>query len=309
MTSRRQFLMLGATLGAAAASLNLPYAQAKPVSARPTEGSGRNAGSAGKIKITQVRNATLIVEYAGVRFLIDPYLAEKEAYPGFEGTFNSQLRNPRVSLNTPLKTILDVDAVIVTHTHNGNPHGDHWDTAAAKLVPKNLPLYAQNEADAARIREQGFRNVQVLTRDTQFRGVALSWTPGRHGTEEAEKLGAHALGDVCGIVFRKQGEKTLYLTGDTRWNSYVIHSLKTYRPDVIVMNAGFAIVPGIGGIIMGCEDVSEVAHAAPGATLIASHLEAVNHATVTRKELRQYADIIGFSERLLIPDDGESLEV
>ncbi|MEB5924764.1 MBL fold metallo-hydrolase [Franconibacter daqui] len=261
------------------------------------------------MKITQVRNATLIVEYAGIKFLVDPYLAKKEAYPGFPGTFNDKLRNPRVDLKTPMETILDVNAVIVTHTHNGNPHGDHWDKAAAELVPKHLPIFAQNEADAERIKAQGFKNVNVLSSNTLFRGVTLSWTAGRHGSEEAEKIGFSDLGDVCGVIFRKNGEKTLYLTGDTRWNSFVAHSLNKYKPDIIVMNAGFAIVPGIGGIIMGCEDVCEVAHAAPDAKLIASHLEAVNHATVTRTELRKYAEIVEISDRLHIPEDGETFYV
>ena len=35
------------------------------------------------MRIKQVRNATLRVDYAGTKFLIDPYLARKEAYPGF----------------------------------------------------------------------------------------------------------------------------------------------------------------------------------------------------------------------------------
>jgi L-ascorbate metabolism protein UlaG (beta-lactamase superfamily) len=42
-------------------------------------------------------------------------------------------------LKTPIDEILDVNAVIVTHTHP-----DHWDDAAISLVPKHLPLFAQN---------------------------------------------------------------------------------------------------------------------------------------------------------------------
>lgn len=48
------------------------------------------------MKITQVRNATLLIHYAGTRFLIDPMLAPKGSYPGFEGMANSHLRNPLV---------------------------------------------------------------------------------------------------------------------------------------------------------------------------------------------------------------------
>ncbi len=55
------------------------------------------------MKITQVRNATLLLDYAGTRFLIDPMLSAKGAFPGFEGTANSQLRNPLVELPLPIR--------------------------------------------------------------------------------------------------------------------------------------------------------------------------------------------------------------
>ena len=65
-----------------------------------------------------IRNATGRLNYAGKTFLIDPMLAEKGRYAGFEGTLNSHLRNPLVEL--PMKaedTFKDVDAIILTHTH------------------------------------------------------------------------------------------------------------------------------------------------------------------------------------------------
>ena len=76
-----------------------------------------------------IRNATGRLNYAGKTFLIDPMLAEKGRYAGFEGTLNSHLRNPLVEL--PMKaedTFKDVDAIILTHTHE-----DHWDEVAQKF--------------------------------------------------------------------------------------------------------------------------------------------------------------------------------
>ncbi len=46
--------------------------------------------------LTQVRSATLRIDYGDVRFLVDPVLADKDTYPGFEGTANSQRRNERI---------------------------------------------------------------------------------------------------------------------------------------------------------------------------------------------------------------------
>ena len=46
---------------------------------------------------------------------------------------------------------------------------------------------------------------------------------------------------------------------------------------------------GLGAIIMDAQDVWQAYQAAPGATLIASHMEAVNHAVLTRRALREFA--------------------
>ncbi|MFM1664487.1 MBL fold metallo-hydrolase [Aeromonas salmonicida] len=83
------------------------------------------------MQITQVRNATLLIDYAGTRFLIDPMLASKGTLPAFAGTANSHLHNPLVELPLPLAEILDVDAVIVTHDHL-----DHWDQVAQQQIPQ-----------------------------------------------------------------------------------------------------------------------------------------------------------------------------
>ncbi|HWL72108.1 MAG TPA: MBL fold metallo-hydrolase [Geminicoccus sp.] len=253
------------------------------------------------MKIKQIRNATLRLDFGGVKFLIDPYLAEKDAYPGFEGTLNSHIRSPRLPLRTPMDDILGVDAVIVTHTH-----ADHWDEAAVKLVPKHLPLFAQHEKDAELIHSQGFRDVRILTEDTAFSGVSLIKTPGQHGSDQALAVAGELLGEVCGVVFKHPDEKVLYLAGDTIWNAHVKTSLAAHNPDVVVLNAGDAQVPGLGSIIMNAEDVRKVYDAAPRATLIASHMEAVNHSALTRAELRVFSEKTGMTDRLLVPEDDEA---
>lgn len=159
--NRRQVLALGAGALAASmtAAIGLPTSRALAADSVNT--------------LTQVRNATLRVDYGRVRFLIDPLLAEKGAYPGFEGSANSELRNPLVSLPMPLERIVDVDAVIVTHLHS-----DHWDDAAKTGLRKSMVIFAQNDEDAAQIRQQGFTDVRVLTETTEFNGVRLAKTAG-----------------------------------------------------------------------------------------------------------------------------------
>lgn len=157
------------------------------------------------MKLTQIRNATLLLDYTGKKFLIDPMLAEKEAWPGFAGNARPHLRNPMVELPVPVAALLAVDAVIITHTHM-----DHWDEAAQQLVPKTMIIYSQNETDAALIRSQGFENVRVLQDENPFvDGLTIYKTDGQHGSNAlyADKVMGDILGDACGLVFTHPAEK------------------------------------------------------------------------------------------------------
>lgn len=259
-----------------------------------------------KVGLQQVRNATVKISYGDTTFLIDPMLAEKGAYPGFENTYRSHLRNPLVDLTeSPAEVISGVDAVIVTHTHL-----DHWDDAAQKALPKDIPLFTQHEEDAQLIRSQGFKNVRVLTDEAQFGGVTITKTGGQHGTDEMYAVPALAkpLGEAMGVVFQAPGYKTLYLAGDTIWRTEVDQTIEKYRPEVIVLNAGKAKMQGFeGSIIMGEEDVLRASQAAKNARIVAVHMDAINHMSLSREELRSYITQQGIESRVDIPEDGASL--
>lgn len=256
------------------------------------------------MKLTQIRNATLKLDYAGATFLIDPMLAEKEAWAGFAGTARSWLRNPMVSLPLPLEELLDVDAVIVTHTHL-----DHWDDAAQRHIPKDMLIYTQNVRDAALIRSQGFSRVHVLAQENTFTGITLWKTGGQHGSDAlyANPDLAARMGETCGLVFDSAEEKRLYIAGDTVWAPPYIDSLERYQPEVVVLNIGCATVEGFGPIIMGKEDASRTLSLLPQSTVVASHMEAVNHCLLSRAELREYCRENGIEQRVFIPEDGEML--
>lgn len=266
-----------------------------------------NAVHKEQVQLQQIRNATAKITYADTTFLIDPMLAKKGAYPGFENTYNSQLRNPLVDL--PMSTaevIAGVDAVIVTHTHL-----DHWDDAAQQLLPKDLPMFVQNGSDAEIIRKQGFRDVRILDHNTEFGGVRLSKTGGQHGTDKmfTSPPIAALLGEAMGVVFQAPGHKTLYLAGDTIWRDEVDQALTEYSPEVIVLNAGYARVSGYdGAIIMGKDDVLRAVQAVPDATVVAVHLDSINHMTLSRKELRKFVQEKGIQNRVDIPEDGALLK-
>lgn len=257
------------------------------------------------MNITQIRNATQLITYGGKRFLIDPMLSPKDAFPGFPGTARAGIRNPMVDLPVSVESLLEVDAVIVTHTHE-----DHWDRAASELIPKTMPIFVQNQHDADLLRSQGFTQLMLLSATSAFGDIQLCKTDGgQHGSDRAYAVPelAERLGEACGVVFRHPDEKTLYLAGDTIWRAEVAADLRKHQPDVIVLNAGYAHVLGFGPIIMGQEDVLNVHFLLPQARLVATHMEAINHCLLTRSALRDYAEANQFSDVLAIPQDGETL--
>ncbi|MEC0347176.1 MBL fold metallo-hydrolase [Peribacillus frigoritolerans] len=250
------------------------------------------------MNIKQIRNATLIVEYAGKKFLIDPMLAEKGTYPPFPNSLRQDQFNPLVSLPTSIENIIhDIDAVIVTHLHL-----DHFDDVAKEVLPKDIKMFVQNEEDAAEVRNAGFQNVDALQEDTVFEGIQLIKTKGEHGRGEILKLA----GLVCGVVFKHSNEKTLYVAGDTVWYDAVQEVIDTNKPEIIVVNGGNNQFFEGGSLIMGKEDIYEVYKSAPNAQIIVSHMEAVNHWTLSKKELKSFLDEKGISSTVLIPEDGES---
>lgn len=250
------------------------------------------------MNIKQIRNATISVEYAGKKFLIDPFLADKGAYPPFPNSARQDQNNPLVDLPVSIGEIIDgTDAVIVTHLHL-----DHYDPAAKEALPKDIKMFVQNEEDAEVIKNDGFQNVEVLTEHTGFEGIQLIKTKSEHGRGEILKMA----GLVCGVVFKHQNEKTLYVAGDTVWYEGVQETIDAHKPEIIVVNAGDNQFLQGGSLVMSKEDVYEVHQAAPNAKMIAIHMEAVNHWGLSRKELKNFVKEKDFSEHVLIPDDGEA---
>ncbi|MBU3177570.1 MBL fold metallo-hydrolase [Clostridium estertheticum] len=175
--------------------------------------------------------------------------------------------------------IINVDAVIVTHLHL-----DHFDDAAKESLPKDIKMFVQNEEDAKEVRNAGFQNVDVLQENTVFENVQLIKTKGEHGRGELLKVA----GEVCGVIFKHPKEKSLYLAGDTVWYKAVKEVIETYIPEVIVVNGGDNQLLMGGSLIMGKNDIYGVHKAATNAKIIVSHMEAMNHWTLSREELKSF---------------------
>jgi len=167
--------------------------------------------------------------------------------------------------------------------------------------PANLELMARQTAIVG-MAAIGMTAV-IVAGGIDLCGIGVARTGGRHGTGE---IGAR-MGPVSGFVLRAPGEPALCVAGDTIWCEEVEDALAEHDPDVVVVNAGGARFLEGDPIIMDADGVIETARAAPRATIVAVHLEALNHCPLTRADLRAAVDEAGVGGRVLIPADGETV--
>ena len=245
--------------------------------------------------IRLVRHATLVVRLGGKTLLVDPMLSPPGAMPAIPNSPNDR-RNPLVPL--PDLDLSPVDAVLVTHTHP-----DHFDEAAAERLRKNLPLFCQPE-DEEKLRSSGFSDVRPVTERLSWEGIELLRTGGQHGTGE---IGA-TMAPVSGFVLRAPEEPALYITGDTIWCPEVTDALARHRPQAAVVNAGAAQFVTGDPITMSERDVAEVCRHATETTIIAVHMEAINHCLLSRDDLKTFLKGQNLSQQVVIPADGERVE-
>ena len=248
------------------------------------------------MKLKLIRNATLRLDYAGRTILIDPDLGA----PASRRSFTGRAQNPMVPLPEPIEAILaGVDVVIVSHLH-----ADHFDETAKQVLPKGLPVICQPGQEQV-LAEAGFRDVTPLDCFLRLGPIVLKRHPAQHGTGTV----ATTMGPVMGLGFEAPGEPTLYWCGDSVLYPPLREAIAVTQPDVIVSHSGGALWDGTP-IIMDAAQTIALAQAFPEATVIATHMEALDHCTVSRKALRDAAEASGIgAARLRIPADGEALEI
>lgn len=278
-TSRRNFIKNVGTTVAIAPFVPLAIANGED-DPQPTGG-----GKAATCDYRLLRHAAAILNYNEKKILIDPML-------------NNRFTTVALPVDrTELTGILeDIDAVLLTHNHGDHISLDGWHVD----LMKDKPFFCQSSADGNFLSSLGIQDVRVIGESIEYDDITIYKTGGRHGVG----TGWH----VSGFVFTADGNKSVYIVGDTTYAPEVADALDKYEPEVTIVNSG-AVGPVSNPWTMTAEHVGQVAQKLPSTQIIAVHLEVHPSAQVTRAQLRKYTEDNGIENRVLIPADGDSINL
>lgn len=252
------------------------------------------------MKLLHARHATEVLTYAGLRILIDPVFSGKESFPAIMLTPNRR-RNPLVDLTTPLNTLLDVDLILSTHTHQ-----DHFDGKAKELLNKNLPLICQCK-DNAVFQSAGFLNIYPIKNVLDYDEIKITRVNAKHGVGTTGK----AMGTASGYILESKTEPTIYITGDTIYTHKVKENIEKYQPQILIMNAGSPKFLYSDRIVMNIVDIEKTLQVKPDLTFVIVHLESFNHCIESRDDIHEYFTTNKLSElgvsRFYVPKDNDFL--
>ena len=252
------------------------------------------------MKIHHLRNATLIIETGGKVILVDPMLCRKgEASPPFTLFRFKPLRNPVVNLPDNAAELLDK----VTHGLITHLHPDHIDKAGLDFLrARQIPVTCSVK-DEAVLAQKGLNVINTVDywKETDFSGGTIQGIPAVHGYGFVARL----MGNVMGFFIKLPDEKSIYLSADTIYTDDVHRVLTELKPDVAVVACGTAQLDVFQPLLMRMDDILKFAGNAPG-SVIANHLEAVNHCPITRLQLREILKKADLSDKVFVPQDGES---
>jgi L-ascorbate metabolism protein UlaG (beta-lactamase superfamily) len=220
--------------------------------------------------VTYVGGPTAILEYAGLRILLDPTFDPPRSYES-DGETLTKTTGPGVSPDH----VGEIDLVLLSH----HEHEDNLDDAGRALVLRTPTLStAKAGIDLGR---------PVIGLDCweshRVGAVAVTAAPALHGPPGAERL----VGPVIGFVLEAADEPTVYVSGDNASLDLVRQIADRFPEiDVAVLFAGAARVPSIdAALTLTSADAATAADILGTSTVIGLHTEDWAHFSETRAEL------------------------
>lgn len=220
--------------------------------------------------VTYVGGPTAILEYAGLRILLDPTFDPPRTYES-DGEPLTKTTAPGV----PLEDVGPIDLILLSH----HEHEDNLDFAGLELVRNTLTLStAKAGVDLGKpvIGLDCWEEHRVGT-------VTVTATPALHGPPGAEAL----VGPVIGFLLEAPDEPTVYVSGDNA-SLPLVQQIADRFPviDIAVLFAGAARVPSIdAALTLTSEDAARAAEILGSPVVVGLHTEDWGHFSETRAQL------------------------
>jgi L-ascorbate metabolism protein UlaG (beta-lactamase superfamily) len=188
-----------------------------------------------KLTVRAIGGPTAVVDYANLRFVLDPTFDEPGSFPNGPITLVKSA-GPAAS---PDK-LGPVDAVLISHDH----HKDNLDVSGREYALR-VPRVFTTPAGAERLGPPatGFKPFE----HTEISGVRVTAVPALHGSPEV----GLANGPVVGFVLEADDWPTVYAGGDNASLDVVAVIAERFPEiEVAILNVGAAKVPARGDVFL-----------------------------------------------------------
>lgn len=231
------------------------------------------------VTVRVLTGPTVLIEYAGIRFLTDPTFDPPGEYPVAPGfsmvkTASSPLGPDEVG---------PIDAVLLSH----DEHDDNLDAAGRRFLP-SVPVVYTTVSGARRLagNAQGlafWEEATLVAPDGTV--VTITGLPARHGPEGSESIS----GDVVGFLLTAAGHPSIYISGDNASLDYVQQIADRCAPidTAILFLGGVRHKPMLEAQLVTLDNTQAtwVARALRTRRVIPAHFEGWAHFQGTRDDL------------------------
>ncbi|MFL5831774.1 MAG: MBL fold metallo-hydrolase [Solirubrobacteraceae bacterium] len=257
----------------------------------------RSAQGEPQLAIQLVGGPTAILEYGGLRWLIDPALSPPGEYGGL-----TKLTGPAVDVSEQDP----IDVVLVSHHH----HSDNLDPDGTAFLPS-----ARHVLSTTKAAEELGGNVvgmepwsEVDVDSPLGAKVKVTAVHAQHGPDGSDEM----QGPVLGFVLSAPGAERVYVSGDNA-SRKVVRAIveKTGELGIAVLNAGAVQLSKFDGayLTLSADHAADVAQILGARVVIPLHFEGWAHFTQGADELEAAFRGNGIRDRLVMLERGQRVEV
>jgi L-ascorbate metabolism protein UlaG (beta-lactamase superfamily) len=229
--------------------------------------------AASEIALTYLGGPSAVLEYGGLRFLLDPTFDDPQTYPDDDGdTPLVKTRGPALQPDQ----LGQIDVVLASH----HEHWDNLDQRGAEFA-MTVPLVLSTPRAGDDLGAPWVGMADWSQRSVGL--VDITAVPALHGPPGIEDV----IGPVIGYVLQAPTLPNVYISGDNASLDKVREIAGRYAPiGIAILFAGAARVPEIDAdLTLTSQDAAEAAEILRAGKVVGLHTEDWEHFSQTRAEL------------------------